>query len=326
MPRTDAASSAIWAIGGPLLSAAALVALGAILWSADWGETLRPLLSARAEWLVIALVLALAVEILKTARWLTILDLRVSSLPRLLALVFSSRLLNTLTPLRAGDVWRVASASRTEGRPILLVTGSVILEKALDGTLLAVVAIVFIGSAGISAGTDSRTLAPPILAIALACLLAVDAGRRITIRMGLSGWLDSAAHLREASRLAGIALLSVLGIAAGLLVNMAVLTALGLPSDPAIGAAMLLSAYASGLLPAAPAQIGTFEIAVGGALMASGIGSGAAVAAAVAVHLVLLGGLAVGGILSLPLGSIGLAPVSSIENKKAMPSTGQENA
>ena len=88
----------------------------------------------------------------------------------------------------------------------------------------------------------------------------------------------------------------------GLLVNLLVLYALGLPVTLTAGLVMLLAGYAVGLVPSGPAQIGVFELAVAAPLTVVGLAMPTAVTAALGLHLVLLAMLALGGLLALPLG------------------------
>lgn len=283
---------------GMIVSLLATLGLVALLAKTDWQELIRPLLAAEPGWLLAALVTQLAVEVVKTLRWQLLLGLPAAALPELLAQVLGARLLNALAPLRAGDVWRVAFVARTQHRPLVTVGGSVLAEKLLDGAGLGALGLALLGSAG-------SDLVPALLlaAIALGGVVRVVGPRRPA---GSPAWLERwTAELRHLGRppvLLGVVALTVAGLGLGLLVNLLVLRGLALPSGLTAGATMLLAGYAVGVLPAGPGQLGLFELAVASPLVAAGFSPGQAVAAALALHLVLLATLALGGLLALPLG------------------------
>src|SRR5712692_5831137 len=155
-----------WA--GILLSALSLVALVALLGRMDWREVIQPLGGAKVGWLLGAVAVALAVEVAKTARWQLLLGVRPTTLPALLGVVFTARILNALVPLRAGDVWRVASATRGEGRPFLAAGGSVVVEKLLDGAALGGASMVLLWSVGLSSLLALGACVGLVAAVALA--------------------------------------------------------------------------------------------------------------------------------------------------------------
>ncbi|MBI4492099.1 MAG: flippase-like domain-containing protein [Chloroflexi bacterium] len=286
---------------GVLLSLLALVALAALLGSAgdlagrsSWRELVEPLVGASIGWLALAVALVLVVEVVKTVRWQLLLGVGFATLPSLLSVVLTSRLLNALAPLRAGDVWRVASAARAEGRPLLAAGSSVIVEKALDAAVLGGLSLALLWPSGVQA--------PLALALAAGLGLALVLGPRLGKPARLPRWLDGVRHLRDGRVLAGAATLTLASLGLGLLANLAVLRALGLAVELAPGLVMLVAAYAAGLVPGAPGRLGVFELAVAAPLAAAGLSPGASVAAALALHVVLLASLALGGLLALPLG------------------------
>ncbi len=282
---------------GIVLSLVCMALLLPVLVHADWREVSRPLGEAQWQWLACAVALAVAVEVAKTVRWQLLLGVEPGRLPQLLALVFNARVLNALAPLRAGDVWRVVFAARIEGRHLVTVGGSVMVEKLLDAAALACLGLVVLGSVG----PDLPRTAVAGLAL-LVCLGIVVARRWHP----LSPWLRQRAadfrHLRGGLVLLGASALTVIGLGLGLLVNLFVLQALDIPMSLTLGAIMLLSGYAAGLVPSAPGGLGVFELAVSTPLLALGLSPAAALAAAVGLHLVLFATLAVGGLCVLPLG------------------------
>lgn len=290
-----------WRWVGALLSLGAVGLLALILSRGEWAEPLERLSGVRPLWLVLALLLGLGVEVAKALRWQLLLGAEAAALPGLLATLLGSRVMNALAPLRAGDLWRVASAAGGEGRPLAVAGGSVVVEKLLDGCILGLAGLALVWS-----GAPDFPAGPLLPAVALAGLAAAAA---LAVRKGVGAGLlrrSGAPELWGRRRvLPGALGLSVAGMGLGLAVNLAVLEALGQPVGLAPGTAMLVSAYAVGLVPALPGQIGVFELAVSAALMGVGFPAPSAVTASLALHLVLLALLALGGVLALPLRLVG---------------------
>jgi uncharacterized membrane protein YbhN (UPF0104 family) len=285
-----------WA--GSLLSLLALVVLVVLLRDADWQEVVRSLAEARIGWLIVAVLLALAVEVVKTVRWQWLLGTGATSLPGLLSVMLTARLLNALVPLRAGDVWRVTAAIRVQERPLVAAGGAVVGEKLLDGIALGTISMLLFWSAG-PATPLILLLAAAMLGGAAAATIAPRHGR---VRIWLRQQVAAVAHLRDWRVLAIALVLTALHLALGLAVNLTVLHALDIPIHVLAGLVMLVAGYAVGLAPAGPAQVGVFELAVAAALTTVGFAYPAAVTAALVLHLVLLAALATGSLVAVPLG------------------------
>ncbi len=297
-PRIPSLSRTRWI--GTILSLGSLVALGMLLSGSDWRAMLAPSEPASPQMLLVALMLALSVEVAKGVRWQLLLGLPFSALPGLLALLFTSRLLNALVPARAGDLWRVASANRGEGRPLLLAGGSVVAEKLLDGaTLAALAALLLRSSTGSPPPTAIMAVLPAIAAAAVAALMGQS-----WWRSRMPGWTGDLSPLYSPSVLWASAALTLVGLGLGLAVNLAVLNALGLSAGVTLGVAMLVSGYAAGLIPSAPAQMGVYELAVAAPLTALGVPPSSAVAAALTLHLVMIAMLGVGGVAATAIGAL----------------------
>jgi uncharacterized membrane protein YbhN (UPF0104 family) len=282
---------------GALCSLAAVVALAVLLARTDWRAMVEPLATIAPAPFLAAIALALGVEVVKTVRWQLLLGAPLTALPRLLGVVFTGRLLNVLAPLRAGDVWRVAAAAYGEQRPLVAAGGSVLVEKVLDGAGLAAISVFLLWDRS-SASLVALVLGLGLV-VALAALPLVERrlGRQTLLRHGAA----ALAYLRNWRLLARVVALTGAGLALGTLVNLTVLRALDLPSSVQWGLVMLVAGYAAGLIPSGPAQLGVFELAVATPLSAAGLDYPVAVTAALALHLVLLLMLAVGGLVGLLL-------------------------
>ena len=295
---------------GWIVSLLAIVLLVATFSQIEWGDVQRAFAAVQLGWLVPALVCALVVELAKTARWRLLLGASAPRYAECLAVVLASRVLNSLTPFRAGDVWRVATASNSKARSVLHAGGALGIEKAFDALGLGVLVA---GLLTFGRGSGSWSPAASIGAVGLISLIGLGS----MVLLVRSGWVGLVGDerraklqpLRDELSMLGIGLswratvLTALGIGAGLAVNLAALTALGLPGGLGAATAMLLAGYAAGLVPAGPGQIGVYEVAVAAPLMAGGLARPDALAAAIAVHAVLVVTLLVGGVIALGLGA-----------------------
>lgn len=290
-----------------LLSLVALAVVVQALAQTSWDDLAGALSGARLGWLGAAVGLVLAAEALKAARWWLLLGARAERLPALVGLLLASRLLNALTPFRAGDVWRVAGAAGGERAPLVTATGSVLAEKVLDGLGLAA-----LGALLWPPGPGQRAALLVLGATLAAALAAVW-----LLRARLRPWLSPLGFWRDGRILAGALLLSLGGLGLGLLANLAVLHALGQPELVRRGVIMLLAGFAAGLVPAAPGRVGVFEVGVAAPLMLDGVPPAAALAAALALHLVLLVSLVLGGAVAVPLGLARRSPAAHPSGRTA---------
>jgi len=286
-----------WA--GLLFSLVSVLVLVVLLRTTGVRDLLDPIASANFGWLGIALVLALIVEVLKAARWQLLLGGQ-GSFPVLLSTLLTSRLMNALTPVRAGDLWRVAAAARGDERPLVAAGGSVVAEKVLDGAVLGAISVALVGASGFK--LPLTLVLAVVLLVGAAGFFVLEARLPAQVRLRLKRWVGPLGYLRDRRLLFATALLTLGGMAAGTLVNLAVLQALRLPLGLSAGAIMLLGGYAAGLVPAGPGRLAVFEVAVAGPLASSGIAPASSLLAAVGLHVVLLASLAAGGLVALPLG------------------------
>jgi hypothetical protein len=282
---------------GALFSLASLVVLGLLVARTDWRALVQPLTELALGPFVAAVLLAFSVELVKTLRWQRLLGVPAVALPRLLGVVFTGRLLNLVAPLRAGDAWRIATAAYVEQRPLVAAGGSVLVEKALDGAALAAITCFLLWELS-AAGLLALLLALGVLVLLASLpLLERRLGRQALLRHAAA----ALAYLRNWRLLSVAMALTVGGLALGTLVNLTVLSMLGLPASVPWGLIMLVAGYAAGIIPSGPAQFGVFELAVATPLAAAGLDYPMAVTAALSLHLVLLVMLAVGGVVSTGL-------------------------
>lgn len=283
---------------GPLISLASLVVLLLLLGPFDLGALAPSLLAVSPQLLLLAVGAALLVEVAKALRWQLILTGHLRSAHYLLALLLTARVVNSLLPLRAGDLWRIASVSRGTQACLVCSAASVGIEKAFDAVALGYLALLVLGS-----GLADRPLLFGSAALPALLILLVSAfsSVRPAILRRLGAELRHLRHLRRLPVISASVALTLLALGLGLSANAFVLLALGFQLDWSFPVAMLLAGYAAGLVPAAPAQLGVFELSVAAPLVALGLAPADSFAAALTLHVVVLCTVALGGLLSLPL-------------------------
>jgi uncharacterized membrane protein YbhN (UPF0104 family) len=207
---------------------------------------------------------------------------------------------NSLVPMRLGDVWRVVEAARAPQLGPVRAVGSVVVDKALDG-----VAILCLGSL-VAASSGYGSLVAALFAlgafsVALATRLLAP-GRKLA--RWTEEWSRWSGPLRRWPLILGVSLTTIMGITLGLLANGAVLLSLGFPVEWATAVAMLIAGYAAGVVPAGPGRFGVFEAAVVAPLVAIGMAGGDALAVALLLHAVVLVDATVGAIIGMVLGLV----------------------
>ena len=241
-------------------------------------------------WLLLALPLLAAVDVAKAVRWWALIGYGRPDLARCLRALVSGQLANALAPVRGGEVLSVGLL-KVEGGPLL--AGGVALagSKALDAPVLALFAAWLIGSAAWDRSRLGLIAALTLVLIGAGLALLRPSWReRLTSRplvrkLHLAELLKVAGSLREPRVLLAVAGSLAVVWLAGLAANGAVLLAAGAAPDLRLMAGILVAGYVTGLLPAPPGRIGTFEAGVVAALTAGGVALPRALQAAVALHL-----------------------------------------
>ena len=298
-----------------LLGIVLSVAAVAILLSAvDLRETGAYLMQANGALLLLAAAVVFLQLATVTLRWSFLLppapDGRVPW-AGLLVPVSLGYLGNFVLPARLGELVRSGYASRRWRIGLAPTIGSVVLERVIDTAVLAAVALI----AAILLGSPGWII--QIAAIAAAAgttvvfVLAGSLGQPIArwlrtrdhaplVRAGhvLGGFLLGAAPDRRTA-IAPAALLSAVSWVLEGTVYWLVATAVGV--DATLPEALLVAAVTvlATAIPAAPAYVGTFELAATAAAGSLGIAPAAGLAWAVLAHVVTVAPLMVAGVVAL---------------------------
>lgn len=273
------------------LAAAALCAAVAIR-RADLAGVGRSLAGADAALLLLASAANVASLAAHACRWRAVVrapGVRVRLRDTFAALVggFAAGI---VLPARGGDIVRAHLLSRRAG----VSTWSLLVASGLDYVVGTAALVVLLGALGAAAPlpqwvAHSLSLIAAIAAVAAAAAwllrpratpAAHEAGGFVArLRAGL-------AAVREPRALVAATGWAMVGWAAEVTIALATLRALDLPSTPVAAALVVLAASAAAAIPLAPGNAGSFELAT--AIVVGGLGAerDAALAFAVAFHLV----------------------------------------
>jgi glycosyltransferase 2 family protein len=296
---------------GVVLSIAAVAVL---VQTVDLERVVETMLRADLRLVGLAAGTVLIQLVIVTARW-RILLARLGatvSIVRLIGPVLLGYLGNFVLPARLGEVIRAYAVARRERMEMSELLGSVVLERVIDASVLAVIA------AALAVFLDATTwivrvsLIAAIGGVAVLAILASPAGTVIGRRLGGS----SVAGVRRIGiTIAGFAVGSSLGTQPVAVLLAAILSAaswvlegtvywlvaqsLGIDITPA--AAFLVAAVTvlATAVPSAPAYVGTFELAATAVATSFGVPPAAALAWATVAHATTVAPLAIGGIAAL---------------------------
>ncbi len=310
------------------IAALVLVANGADL--AAVGEALR----SAAPALVAVLVLSTCIDLTcRGIRWRAILaPIKRVRISNALAYLLVGYLGNNILPARMGEVVRSHFAGDRERISRAAALGTIIVERLVDTTILALVAVTAVALLGIRGPVATAVVAGTVAALLLGgVILFVVVAHRVQVVMAI------VARLPIGTRIAGLAgrlrvglgvvrRPATLGRAVGWTVaawaaTIAGFVVAGLAIDVHLSwsqAALLASGVAlSTAIPAGPGYIGTFELAGVQICQAMGIDPNHGLALTVLAHASALGVSSLGGAIALAW----LASAARSANRTEPPST-----
>ncbi len=237
------------------------------------------------------------------------------SMQGMLAALYLGYLVNTVLPLRAGEILRAYLVGESDEVSKSTVLATVLIEKVFDlGTMalllfllrFAIVLPVWADAMALASGA-ALAVAVTGLTIALtarrwALELTAGAEERLPLlrRLGaadlLRAFLDGLEFLQRPRALGLVVLWSVLLWIGSLLTVVLALAALGITPGLAVAAFVLVVTNLGMAVPSAPGYVGVFHSAVVVALTAFGVDTGQALASAVLLHVTIFGAFIVGGL------------------------------
>ena len=314
-----------------LLPFAGLLISVAAIWlvtrSVDLSATGRAIASASAAPLAATLAVIATQVVLRSYRWRALLPPTADGsrvrVVRVVPVLLTGYLGNTLLPARLGEAIRAYLISRRERLGLPEALGSVLLERVVDTATLAGIALVAALTTDRAPGWLVQGTAVAAVGAAAVLALLTLFGirpllarlRRIRLLGGRRGGRALDALERFASGVGGSHRRPVVALAAGIsaatwLLDAATFwlvgSALGL--ELSYPAALLIAAVTvlGTALPSAPGYVGTFELAASATAVALGTPAEDALALAVLAHAVTVLPLAVGGGVSAAL--MGVTP------------------
>jgi len=247
--------------------------------------------------MIIAVVLLNASLLAKAIRWRLLLRGRMGALDTL-RIFYVAVLINNIVPLRLGDATRVLSAPVKRLATAQQAIVTLVAERLVDATFLGVVALVAVPfyATGVSVSVEPRWTwaasvgAGGVSVVCLACARAPAARLRVAAWLR-SDWLRTLVSDATAAtppgatqrlELLGLTLVAWLG---AFLLHYVLLLAVGGPDSFVLAIAVTLATNLAMLVPAAPANLGTFHAAAAAPLLAVNVPGEVAVAYALLAHL-----------------------------------------
>ncbi len=249
------------------------------------------------------------------------------SMRGLLSALYLGYMVNTIVPLRAGELVRAYLVGESDRVSKSTVLATVLIEKVFDlGTIVlllfllrfAIILPVWADAAALASGA-AVVIAAIGLTLALAAKpwvvgLTAGAEKRLPLlrRLGaadlLRSFLDGLEFLRSARTLWLVVTWSMLLWAGSLLTVFLALAALGVTPGFAVAAFVLVVTNLGMAVPSAPGYVGVFHSAVVVALTAFGVDAGQALASAIVLHALTFGAFIVGGVYYLLRGQAATGP------------------
>lgn len=295
-------------LAGALVSALCVWLLGSAI---DARQAIELVGGADLELVLVALLPLALSMVVRTLRWRILLHSAAPSSDagtvRLLPFVLAGYAANAVLPLRMGDVARAVTAARRLGLGLPETIGSVGLERVLDaGGLAAVALAASLGTAvpGWLIGTSLLLAGATVVFFALVHGLYRLAPRLSWVRGSMVARFGRG--LRSDPRSVGVAFaLSMLIWCVDAVTFWTVASALGVELGPGAAVLMATGAALGGILPSAPAAIGTFELAGTAMGTAIGLDGASALAIVMLAHATTIVPLLIGGAIAVPI--IGLS-------------------
>ena len=279
-----------------------VVALWLVVRSIDLATTASIIAGASIPPLV-AIVLVGAVQlVIRSIRWRVLIqgggaDARLP-VRRVLPVLLIGYLGNVLLPARLGEPIRAYLLAMRENLSPTQTFGSVVLERIIDLTTLAIVGFVAAFALGTVAWLLQLTAVVAGIGIAALLVLAHGAQPLIERARSLAGnravvqsWLDRADRFAQGAGavhgLGSIAIAGGISLTAWLFEAVSMwLAGAAIGIDLSLAVAMLVAAVAilGTAVPAAPGYVGTFELAAASAAGALGVPPAQALALAVVAH------------------------------------------
>jgi len=270
----------------------------------DMRDVARVVGDAHVLFIFLALVSVTANTIAKAVRWKVLLGVagRQVAFSRLLASLLVGQMLNTLLPVRVGDVTRAYAFGRPgPGRTFVL--GTVVLEKLFDMIAYGLLVVVLLLAIPLPPWLDRSITAVVVIAVGAIALLVALTRFREGLSAGLDRYaeriperlraktlgrvrsgLESVEIMRSGADVARVGWWSVVIWGTAILNNYLVLLALGIRLPLSASLLVLIVLQAGITLPSAPGRVGIFQYLCVLSLAVYGVGQTAAFSYGILLH------------------------------------------
>jgi uncharacterized membrane protein YbhN (UPF0104 family) len=276
------------------LSFIAVLLIGSALYfvvrSISLPEVWHIMQASNLRWLAVAIGTTIVIQAFRVMRSVSILSWESRPHPADVAqAIAGGQVINWLSPIRAGDVWRVLYLGRSGKNSLLWIAGSVVMEKGADSVVLALFGFLLLllpVPAGLSVPVTKLIITAIICLMLFSAISALGSSRlrnRLLARIPrLDQWINAAlpesrAHY-EPRRWLAMFCASMCIWALGLVLNIAVAHALGLQIDLATHLLLLLTMQTTTVLAPVPGNVGIFPLITHSVLSASGVDPAIAIA------------------------------------------------
>jgi uncharacterized protein (TIRG00374 family) len=272
-----------------------VAALGAVLFWAlrhvDFRALGQALVRTDARLLALAAVINIVALAVQAWRWYLLLQtLGPVSYPTSLAAMIFSFAISSLAPARAGELARVRIVARDAGLATASVVGGTVLDHVINGVSLAPLALLIPLAPNLPPWLRQGVLL--VLAVALAAgavaWLVAPSERKRQSERGMHAVIADLRQgftpMRAPGTLIRVVLVAMLAWAFEVATTVVTLAATGLPFDLGTAVVTLIAVNLALVVPAPPANLGTFEVGAVLALTALGVPRAPAVAFALCYH------------------------------------------
>lgn len=289
-------------------------AVGILLSAVDVGSTVGAMLQADLRLAALAAGLVGIQLVIVTGRWRLLLigpGFELST-RRLIGPVLLGYLGNFVLPTRLGEVVRSVVVARREQRPLSEVLGSVVLERVIDVSVLAVAALGTAIALGAPAWMVNAALLVALGGTVVLAVLATPAAAALGRRLGrlragplrafggaIVGFARGARVQDRRLAIGGAVALSAVSWLIEGSVYWLVARSLALDVSPAVAFLVAAVTVLATAVPSAPAYVGTFELAVTAVASVFGTPPADALAWGLLAHAVTVAPLALGGVVAL---------------------------
>lgn len=282
----------------------------------DWRATVQALRQANPWWVLAALASIFVNGIAKSQRWRTLFppDQPPPGRKETFGILMAGQVVNSVLPLRSGDIFRAYFAGRDRGASTASAFGAIGAEKLVDVILVGLVAamvlpMVVLPSWVNADGSQVGIVALLAIAVWLGLFLALPTMKRLLASWGqrsafsarlagiLQNLLDGLTALREWRRLPIMLLWTAAVWGTAITTNLFLFRALALPPSLLNAVLVLIFVYGGVSIPITPGQLGVFEGMIVLALSLASVTPANALAYALLLHgLVLLVPTVFGGL------------------------------